>query len=425
MWHLHSILLAVLVVPGLYCAENLQLDGVESHLLSEKHTGSTISHIFKETAAHLSARTDVVKTTRVSRDYLHEVIFVIHQRNMDELTRILEDVSDPKSLNYGKHMTKQEISHLTANPEAHEAVAEYLLANGASVTSKTIVGEYIGASAPIETWEKVFSTEFFLYHQYGGNTTLNKIVRAESYSIPRSLEAHVDSVFNTVQMPPRAFYRAPSPIVREEAMNYMTPAILRSFYNLGTSQGSAQSSQAVYASIGQFYSPKDLAQFQTTEGLPNNPVAYSIGDHASDTICSNQPFNCAEANLDVQYITSTSPVSPTTFWYTDADYFSTWLIKVAAATNPPLVLSVSYGSEEVYTTASEMDAFNTIAIKLGALGITILVASGDDGAISTDARQEGQEGCFYSPDFPSSSPYVTSVGATSVRQKLLDHHLSK
>ena len=420
MWHLHSILLAVFLVPGLHCTENLQRDGVKSYLPSEELAGNSNTHIFKENAAGLSTRTDILQTTRVSRGHLHEVVFVIHQRNMEELKRILEDVSDPKSLNYGKHMTKQEISHLTANPEAHDAVVKYLRVNGATLTSKTVVGEYIGASAPIEIWEQVFKTEFFTYHQNKGNRTMNKVVRADSYSIPSSLEAHVDSVFNTIQMPPRSFSRAASPLMREQAQSYMTPALLRSFYNIGTSQGSALSSQGIYASIGQFFSPNDLATFQATENLPSNPVAFSIGDHSNDKMCVKQPFDCAEANLDVQYITSTSPVSPTTFWYTDAPDFSTWLIAVAAATNPPLVLSISYGSEEVYVTASEMDAFNTAAIKLGVLGITILVASGDDGAISSDARTEGQTGCYYSPDFPSSSPYVTSVGATSVRKKLFD-----
>ena len=44
-------------------------------------------------------------------------------------------------------------------------------------------------------------------------------------------------------------------------------------------------------------------------------------------------------------------------------------------------------------------------------GVTIVVASGDDGAMSYMVR-ESTEYCDYSPSFPAISPYVTAVGAT-------------
>ena len=80
--------------------------------------------------------------------------------------------------------------------------------------------------------------------------------------------------------------------------------------------------------------------------------------------------------------------SPTTYWYSDLS-FSDWLVTVADTVNPPLVFSISYGQEESYTSASELNAFSTQAIKLGAMGVTILVASGDDGANSRSVRTSG------------------------------------
>jgi subtilase family serine protease len=87
---------------------------------------------------------------------------------------------------------------------------------------------------------------------------------------------------------------------------------------------------------------------------------------------------------------------------------------VSQAINVPLVLSISYGQEERYVTKATMDAFNTIAIKLSAMGVTIFVASGDDGANSRSVRGGKTFLCGYQPDFPSTSPYLTAVGATSV-----------
>eukprot|EP01042_Synura_sphagnicola_P004374 gene4374-biopygen4711 len=53
-----------------------------------------------------------------------------------------------------------------------------------------------------------------------------------------------------------------------------------------------------------------------------------------------------------------------------------------------------------------MNAFNTEAIKLGVMGATIVVATGDDGANGAGSS------CGYSTSFPATSPYVTAVGGT-------------
>jgi tripeptidyl-peptidase-1 len=108
---------------------------------------------------------------------------------------------------------------------------------------------------------------------------------------------------------------------------------------------------------------------------------------------------------------ATSPGSPTTFWYTDAG-FAGWLVDVANTTDVPLVLSISFGRQEKTTSKSELNAFNTQAIKLGVMGVTIVVATGDDGAGSSAVRGGNIDKCGYTAIFPASSPYVTAVGAT-------------
>jgi len=57
---------------------------------------------------------------------------------------------------------------------------------------------------------------------------------------------------------------------------------------------------------------------------------------------------------------------------------------------------------------SVLDAFNTHMIKLSAAGVTVLVSSGDLGAFGF----YGNTSCSYTPLFPASCPYVTSVGTT-------------
>jgi len=58
-----------------------------------------------------------------------------------------------------------------------------------------------------------------------------------------------------------------------------------------------------------------------------------------------------------------------------------------------------------------MTRYNTEVCKLGLRGITVIVASGDDGVANFDARGNASA-CGFSPSFPATSPYVTAVGAT-------------
>ena len=388
---------------------------------SHKEIWESTSHVFKESIPMLSTRDDVFRHSRMSSDYLHDVVFVIQQKNMDKLTDILHDVSDPSSINYGKHMTREGVAEMTSNPVARDAVLTYLRKNGASIISETLSGEYITSSAPIGIWENFFNCEFFLFHFTQPDGEVAKVVRAESYSIPIALAAHVKSVFNTVQMPhqPMDGFRinlgqTKSTEHLEGVENYITPAILRAAYNVGSKQGTASSTQCAYATIEQYYSPEDLLKFQSFFQLAQQPVANNIGGHSSDAVCSATPSSCAEANLDVQYLMAMSPVSPTTFWYSDYNSgFSGWLVSIATMVAPPMVFSISYGIEETRITDSEFDAFEAQAVKLGVMGVTLVAASGDDGAISRRARITPST-CFYAPNFPASSPYVTAVGATSV-----------
>ena len=346
----------------------------------------------------------------MSNDYHHEVVFVIRQKNMEELTDFLHDVSDPSSDNYGQHMTRTGVSDLTSNPEGRDSVKEYLHVAGAAVVAVTLGGEYITASAPIGVWEKMFNCEFYMFHQTLENNVVNKVVRTESYSIPVHLSNHVESVFHTVDIPHENVIKARFNV---EAQFFTTPQKLRNAYNMGTSTGSALSTQCIYASLDEHYSPADLTRFQSTFNIPKQTVATVIGGHESDSMCISTPSTCSEANLDIQYMMAASPVSPTTYWYTDINWFSEWLTTVVNYKNPPLVFSISYGMEELYVLQSERDAFNTQAIKLGAMGVTIVAASGDDGAVTMKARGDPSK-CRYMPIFPASSPYVTAVGATMV-----------
>ena len=129
---------------AIYCRGDNNLRRLET-------SGAT--HVFMDSMLELKSRSDLIKKTSLHKDHVHEVIFVVQQQNMDELTAILHDVSDTESPNYGHHMSGEQITAMIMNPIARDAIVTYLHASGATVTSGSLDNEFITANATIRVWE--------------------------------------------------------------------------------------------------------------------------------------------------------------------------------------------------------------------------------------------------------------------------------
>jgi len=123
-----------------------------------------------------------------------------------------------------------------------------------------------------------------------------------------------------------------------------------------------------------------------------------------------------EANLDIQYITAMGGNVPTEFESFNGtapdnpanEPFLDMLYYLGNQTNPPWVVSTSYGEDESSVSLDYANSCNTEFQKNGARGISILFASGDSGVGSDNGS------CTrYVAQWPSGSPYVTAVGGTT------------
>ena len=413
------ILICITAISGIIESKIAErsVPGVNKHQSDiNKHHNT---HVFKESMPLLTSRSDLIKKARPDDDYIHEVMFAVQLKNMDELTRMLHDISDPFSPNYGQHMRREEMHDLVSNPEACSDVTSYLRASGANIVSESLGCEYVTANAPIAVWEKMFRTDFFVFQQTHLNGETHEVVRAEHYSVPKEIHHHIEAVLNTIEMPILS-HKRPKTIQSEEMLNgnqgrklvggiirsgLITPARLRAYYNMSGSHGSSLSTQAVYANGGNYFSPSDLAQFQTT--ISEQPLQPAIGSFNRSLSVT---YDSTEGNLDLQYIMAMSPGSPTLYWHAHAS-IALWLAIILQTNKLPWVLSVSYGAYEDSTSLNEINLFTAKAIQLGVMGVTIAVASGDYGAADTHFDKLT---CRYAPDFPATSPYVISVGATMV-----------
>ena len=120
------------------------------------------------------------------------------------------------------------------------------------MTFPTRAGEYITARAPIRVWEKMFDTDFFAFRMTHSDATVENLIRAEHYSVPRELNKHLASVFNTIEMFDQIFKHVQSiPMAKKGEFStadsgYMTPDALRSYFNVTGTSGSVHGMPLVY-----------------------------------------------------------------------------------------------------------------------------------------------------------------------------------
>lgn len=273
----------------------------------------------------------------------HEVMIAVKQQNLEKLHDALMEVSTPGSPKRGKYLSYDEVHAMTSNKKASHDVLTWLSSNGVRVNKVHKYGHYIHAQTNVSTWQKLLSAEFA--HMASATDPTNVILRAVSdVHVPDTLADSVTGIFMTTQMPPRSRPRAKAQLLNASAAG-VTPAGLKDFYHV-SGTGSSSVSQAVFESLGQYTSPSDLAAFEKNFGIASEKISQDVGGHESGFMCLLNPNNCAESNLDVQYMIAISPVTPQTYWY-EANQntpFESWIEEVAKTTNPPLINSISYGS---------------------------------------------------------------------------------
>merc|ERR1712087_598746 len=86
--------------------------------------------------------------------------------------------------------------------------------------------------------------------------------------------------------------------------------------------------------------------------------------------------------------------------------FLKWLTQVSQTSDAdvPKIFSTSYGEDEDSWSLAAATRLNVEFQKAGARGISLLFASGDEGANCKSGK--------FVPEGPGSSPYVTGVGGT-------------
>jgi kumamolisin len=116
--------------------------------------------------------------------------------------------------------------------------------------------------------------------------------------------------------------------------------------------------------------------------------------------------------LDIEVAGAIAPDAQIAVYFapnTDQGFFDAITTAIHDTTHRPSVISISWGGPESAWTPQTMTAFDQAFQDAAAMGITVCIASGDDG--SSDGVEDGSDHV----NFPASSPYALACGGTSLK----------
>jgi kumamolisin len=267
-------------------------------------------------------------------------------------------------------------------------------------------------SGSIAAFSHAFSVELNSYQHGAGASRM----RSGTIQIPAALSGIIEGVFgldNRPQAKPhfRIRKRSQNSAVHAQAASasYNAPKVAQAYDFPAGTTGSGQTIGILELSGG--YSSSDLTTYFKNLGIATPTVTAVSVDGATNSPTGDPNGPDGEVELDIEVAGAVAPSAHIAMYFspnTDQGFLDALTTAVHDTTLKPAVVSISWGGPESSWTQQALTAFNSACEDASTIGVTILVASGDDG--STDGAASGTP----TVDFPASSPFVLACGGTKL-----------
>lgn len=293
-----------------------------------------------------------------------------------------------------------------------EAVERFARGHGLKVVESSPEKRLVVLTGTVREAEAAFGTELHVFASKATGETYRG--RSGPAEVPAPLQEIVTAVTgldDRVQAKPQAAVAA----AQQQAVSYTALELAR-IYDFP--QGLDGSDQCVgLLEFGGGYDLSDLTAYCQTIGVAVPQVTTVSVDGTQNRPGINSGYDF-EVTLDIQVVAGAAPGATIAVYFarfTEAGWMEALTKAIHDQANKPSVLSISWGWSELESfgtdlawTEQAMDEVNRILREAALLGITVIVATGDDG--SRDDQEDGRAHV----DFPSSSPYVLACGGTTL-----------
>lgn len=381
-------------------------------------------------------------------------------------------VSDPRHPRYSQHLTDAEVTELVKpTPETSQLVDSWLSENGIGpdTVKYSPAGDWLSLSVPVQKANRLLGCHYSVYEHQDEKV---KIVRTPEWSLPEYLHDHIDLIepTNSFIRPLKREARSTAKFqhlvpddhadftrtlaVQAAAPNdtsvaalcktqLVTPNCLRALYGTinYTPRAPGQNRMAIANYLGELNLKTDLDLY-LKRFRPDVPatasdfkmVSYDNGTTQQTplTEAQQEATTGVEGNLDLQTMIGIAYPTPLISYSTGGqqpgfkpDNFTktnnnepylAWVTNILALGDKeiPYVVSTSYADNEQTVSKEYAEKVCQAFATLGTRGVSLLFGSGDEGV-------GGNGDCFaneppynrkFVPEFPSSCPWITSVGGT-------------
>ncbi|KAH8983898.1 subtilisin-like protein [Lactarius hatsudake] len=359
-----------------------------------------------------------------------------HRENA--LIDTLHLVSDPNHPRYGRYLSDEQVAELVSPPPGTlELVNSWLEFHGvpSSSVSMTHGGTTLTLSGvSIIQANALLGASYQLYRHVETNET---VVRTVGYALPAALHGLVQTVAPTTffstphtqwQSPRKRSGGAtaglkkpvsgePMTVLSSRADELRTPSFLRSLYKTAeyTPAAADRNALGIVGILNEYPSPEDLAMFLSDYRTDATDAALTVVQVNGGGYDPTNP--APESNLDTQYTVAMTYPTPVIFYSTGrgpagtTDWFISWLGYIFMQGNIPRTISISYIMDERKIPEAYATYVCAQFSMLGALGVSVLIATGDDGVGEGACVTNDGSVRFYT-NSPATCPYVTAVGGT-------------
>ncbi|KAF8265095.1 peptidase S8/S53 domain-containing protein [Lactarius quietus] len=341
---------------------------------------------------------------------------------------------------YGAYLSKEQVEGLVSpHPNTLKLVGSWLEHHGVSPSnvSRSHGGSWLTVTGvPVSKANDLLGASYHLYQHPETNET---ILRTLSYALPSALHQPVQTVA------PTTYFGSPGTLQQRLRVHHggavvtradpdrkqlVTPSFLRSLYKSEEYEPAATDKNVlgITGFNGQYASYHDLEKFMNSYLSDTSDATFSVVEIDSSGYNSDDPGG--EANLDMQYAQAMAYPTPHVFYSiggtpppfipdsyqpeNNNEPWLDWLGHMIDLPDLPQTISTSYGGNEQTFPPDYAVSVCDLFKQLGARGVSLLFASGDSGVGGADCmKNDGSGAVEFQPFFPSTCPYVTSVGGTT------------
>jgi kumamolisin len=296
-----------------------------------------------------------------------------------------------------------------ADPADVQQVRDALTTAGIEVTDVDPASRRVQARGEVSALERLFGTTLELVESPDpvADRAVTHRQRTGDLAVPRPLEGIVVAVLGLDDRPQGRARFVPA----AAASTSFTPLELGTVYRFPAGTTGAGQTLAI-VELGGGFTQADLDAYWQRLGLADPPSVTAVGVDGAQNAPENDPSGAdGEVLLDIEVAGALSPGSDVLVYFapnTDRGFLDALATAVHADPTPAAV-SISWGQSEDQWTGQAMTAMDDAMADAAALGVTVCVASGDDG--SFDNGSDGQTHV----DFPAASPHALACGGTTLQ----------